>query len=105
MTAYIISFDVYHDNGALDPHVFPTLEAAIQYIHTLRKSKDIPVVDDANLSACIYEVGAAELTDVDCWFAIPGSSDGEIEWAHSQEEQMKWWDNWSTAYHKSRTQK
>lgn len=65
--SFIISYDVYHDNGTLDPHVFPSKDAAATYIQALpHDAKVLP--DGYDFCATIYEVGSDALTEVESWW-------------------------------------
>lgn len=84
---YIIVYEVYHDNGALDPNVFASLDAAVAYIQA------IPIDDPllpfgSDLGAIVYEVGAEALVQVDEWYQVEGywnlPADHPV-WVHSYE--------------------
>lgn len=67
MKTFIILYSVFHDNGVLDSHVFPTKEAAETYIQALPHDDEV-LPSGSDLSAIICEVGSETVLAVDEWY-------------------------------------
>ena len=68
---FIILYEVYHDNGTVDPHVFTSLDDARAYVQALDFDDSVlPGGATSDISADIYAVSSAGLRLVEQWYQI-----------------------------------
>lgn len=88
--SFIILFDPYHDNSALDEQVFATKESAAEYIQELKSFDAIPV-SSGDIEAQIYEVGDTTLKLVETWYQTYELNRSEYRWTLNHDEVDEFW--------------